>query len=78
MPKKKIVLEFIFDEKYDEEFDYYPLELMKIRLGEGTTLTEDERDAIAEGWGQSDFWHVDIHNDILDVIDSGHSVNYTD
>lgn len=77
MPKKKIVLEFIFDEEYDEDLDYTSLELAKIRLGKGTTLTEAERDSVAETWGQSDFWHVDVHNDILDVVDSGWPARYT-
>ena len=72
--KKKIVLEFLFEEEQDE--DYTTLELRKIKLGKGTTLTEAERDAVTERWGQSDTWHVDIHNDLLDVIDSGHAVSY--
>jgi len=75
-PKVKIVLEFIFEE--DQEFDWEDptLELVKIKLGKGTTATDEDRDDIAERWGQSDTWHVDIHNDILDVIDSGNAVRY--
>lgn len=77
MSKKKIVLEFIFEENSEEwDPEYVFLELRKIKLGKDKTLTDEERDSIAETWGQSDRWHVDIHNDILDVIDSGHSVEY--
>lgn len=77
MSKKKIVLEFVFDEEYDEDFDYTELKLAKIKLGKGTTLTGQERYAVTEHWGQSDFWHVEVHNDILDVVDSGESIHYT-
>ena len=75
MSKKKIVLEFIFDETVEDE-EYTRLDLAKIKLGKGTTLTSDERDSVSEEWGQSDEWHVDIHNDILHVIDTGDSVSY--
>lgn len=66
---KKLVLEFIFDEV--EEDDYSELELRALRLGEGSTLSPGERRGVTEMWGQSDQWHVDIHNDILNVLDSG-------
>ena len=74
--KVKIVLEFIFEERQEFDFEDPELELVKIKLGKGTTVSEDDRDSIAERWGQSDTWHVDIHNDILDVIDSGDTVRY--
>lgn len=77
MPKKKIVVEFIFDKHRPTMMeDYEELVLRKIKLGKSTTLTDEERDAIAEHWGQSDTWHVDIHNDLLEVIDSGDSISY--
>ncbi len=77
MAKKKIVVEFHFEEWVEPgDPEYTTLELSKIKLGKDTTLTETERDAVAEHWGQSDTWHVDIHNDLLDVIDSGDSVRY--
>lgn len=77
MARKKIVLEFVFEEEqpYPDE-DYINNKLVKIKLGKGTTMSEAERDSIAEVWGQSDTWHVDIHNDILEVIDSGSSIHY--
>lgn len=74
--KKRIVLVFEFDEV--DEGDYVDLDLRKIKMDkERTTLTGDERDLVTEHWGQSDTWHVDIHNDILNVIDSGQSVSYS-
>lgn len=74
--KKRIVLVFEFDEI--DEGDYINLDLRKLRLDKDrTTLTGDERDMVTEDWGQSDTWHVDIHNDILNVIDSGRSVSYS-
>lgn len=77
MSKKKIVLEFVFDEVEDPyEPGYFLLELDKIKLGKATTMSQEERDGITEHWGQSDQWHVDIHNDILTVIDSGKSIRY--
>lgn len=77
MPKKRIVLVFEFEETYFSDEDYTDLSLSKIKLDKDrTTLSADERDGVAEEWGQSDTWHVDIHNDLLEVIDSGRSVKY--
>jgi hypothetical protein len=77
MPKKRIVLVFEFEEEVYEDEDWSDLNLTKIKLDkERTTLSDGERDSVAERWGQSDEWHVDIHNDILDVIDTGRSVKY--
>ena len=73
--KKKIVLVFEFDEVTEDD-DYSYLDLSKIKLGKNTTLSDGERDAVTESWGQSDEWHVNIHNDILHVIDTGDSVRY--
>ncbi len=78
MAKKKIVLEFIFDTSipYEDEPDYIRTELRKIKLGKDTTMTADERGEVAEEAGQSDFWQVDVHNDIFSVIDSGRTIKY--
>jgi len=72
--QKKLVIEFIFDEDTDD--DYPRIILRKVRLGKETTLSYSQRSAITEVWGQSDMWHVDIHNDILQVIDEGGSMRY--
>lgn len=77
MPKKRIVLVFEFEETVYEDEDWSMLDLTKVKLDkERTTLSESERDSVTEEWGQSDKWHVDIHNDILTVIDTGRSVKY--
>lgn len=74
--RKKLVLVFEFDEEYFTDEDWTELTLKKIKLDKRTSLSDQERDMIAEEWGQSDQWHVDIHNDILHVIDTGDSVRY--
>lgn len=73
---KKIVLEFIFDERVRDVGDFVDLVLKDIKISDSTTLSKYERQVIAEHWGQSDSWHVDIHNDILDVIYNGKAVGY--
>ena len=69
---KKLELEFIFDEQVDD--DYTRLELKDIRTGPGTTLTEEERQTVAEIWAQSDSYWADSYwadtcSEILNVID---------
>jgi hypothetical protein len=74
--KKKLVVVFEFEE--EQEFPDEPprLELSKLKLGKSTTLTAEERSGITESWGQSDTWHVDIHNDLLRVMRSGVPATY--
>lgn len=76
MSKKKIVLVFEFDEEYYEDEDWTELSLRKIKLGKGTTMSDAERDRVAEEAEQSDFWQVSVHNDLFHVIDTGDSVRY--
>lgn len=77
MPKKKIVLVFEFEETVYTDENCTDLSLSKIKLGKNTTLSSKERDQVTEVWGQSDRWHVDVHNDILEIISSGDSVRYS-
>lgn len=77
MSKKKIVLVFEFDEEYYEDEYWTNLSLRKIKLGKGTTMSDAERDRVAEEAGQSDFWQVDVHNDIFHVIDTGLPIKYS-
>lgn len=80
MAKPKLVLEFIFEEHRpfpEDEPDYVETSLVVVKLGKGTTLSNEQRESIVETWGQSDRWHVDIHNDLLEVIDTGRSVSYS-
>lgn len=55
---KKIVLEFIFDEKVDSVWpDYTELVLGEINVVE-STLTEGERSGLGEEIAQTDEWQV--------------------
>ena len=62
--KKRLVIEFTFDE--DDDFD--ELELDEIKLHDSSNLKEKEREILAESWAQSDYYSVGITSAILDVL----------
>lgn len=77
MNTKRITIVLEFTEEYDADEDWTERKLSKIKLDKGrTTMTADERGAVAEEAGQSDFWQVEVHNDIFNVIDTGRSIKY--
>ncbi|QIG57940.1 hypothetical protein SEA_PAULODIABOLI_255 [Microbacterium phage PauloDiaboli] len=77
MAKTRIVLVLEFEETEYPDEDWTKTELRKIKLDKKrTTMSDEERRGVAEEAGQSDFWQVDVHNDIYHVIDTGRSVKY--
>ena len=71
MAKKKLVVEILFEEVQDEfEDDYTYLEFDSMRMDqEASTVSPHELDAVAEGWGQSDWYSVGFNNAFLRVLD---------
>lgn len=74
MAKRKLVIEIIFEEDFYEDEEYTHLEVIEIRRGKKTDLTEDELDGLGESVAQTDFWQVDRWNDIQEVLGGRKSV----
>ena len=66
MSVKTLTVEFVFEEEYDEVEEYTSLTLSGISAD--ANFSQEERDGIAEGWAQSDFYWVGITGAILDAI----------
>ena len=72
MSRRKIAIEFIFEE-YEEEFgdeSYTNHDLVAIRRLPSTDLTDEEISNITEGLAQSDYWHVEAVNAILPAMET--------
>lgn len=71
--KKKMVVEIIFKEIVEDE-DYTRLEIVEIRRGKKSNLTDGEMLSLGEGVAQSDEWQVDRWIDIQEVLGGTKSV----
>lgn len=65
MAKKKLILEFTFEEVQE---DVAHLKPKHVKLHQSTTLTDMELDALGEEIGQTDRWQVDNWNAIQSVM----------
>jgi len=66
--KKRIVLEFVFDEVEDDvDPDWVRLDLVKIERTH-SDLTDDQLSSLGEEVAQTDRWQVSIWNDISEVL----------
>lgn len=71
--KKKIVVEFTFEEVIEDgEVIYHELVEMNRTVNEIGYSAE----GIGEQWAQSDNYHVDIAQDLIGVVSDGDKVKY--
>ena len=79
MAKKRLVIELEFDEDQDDlDPDYTSLEFAAMRvLEDQSTVTPEDRDGLAERWGQSDWYWVGFCSSLIGLLD-GDSVEAKD
>lgn len=69
--KKKVIVEIEFDEwveEYEGEDPWAYYEPSAVRLHPDTDMDEGQLDSLGETVAQTDFWQVDMWNNIASVI----------
>lgn len=74
MAKKKLTIEIEFDEVTEDDYTYVEFSSMRV-VPEATTVTDEDREGLAESWAQSDWYSVGFVSRLLDLLDGEATIN---